>query len=107
MSNGTALGKAHMARVAQLSCTVADRNCRGRTTVHHKQGDKSLNQKASDFETMAICDGHHLHGPFSIEAMGIKAWERKHGQQEHHLEITRRKLAVTFPEFNPLNGERL
>lgn len=100
------LGAGHMARVAQLGCSIGNTRCAGRCTVHHLQGGKSLSQKASDFETIPLCEAHHLRGPYSVEGMGIRAWERMHGKQKMWLDITRLKLAVTFPEYCELTGVR-
>lgn len=87
-----------MAWVATLPCSVLNLHCKGRTTVHHCQGlaYRGMGQKASDFDTIPLCEAHHLFGKYSIEQMGIRAWERceLHGTQAEYLEETKKKWAL-------------
>jgi hypothetical protein len=96
--------KAHVARVATLACVVGNTHCRGRTTVHHKSG-AGMGMRADPFETMPLCEGHHLFGPYSIEQMGSKAWERHHLTQVEYLQVTRLVLAKLHPDWDVFTGE--
>lgn len=98
------LEKDHMARVGSLACVVGDEHCAGRTTVHHLSG-AGMGRRASNFDTIPLCEGHHLHGRYSIEHMGSKAWEACHQPQRTYLYITRLALAKLYPDWNPLTGE--
>lgn len=86
-------GKAYMGWVASLPCSVQNLHCKGRVTVHHCSGHewRGMGQKASDFDTIPLCEGHHLSGTFSIESMGRRAWEKEHGSQHQHLAKTKQK----------------
>lgn len=98
--NGTKAGKLHMALVATLPCSLYvnwGNECEGRTTVAHKDG-AGMALKSSDFETMALCEAHHLFGRHSIAQMGIKAWERKYGSQTSLIGLTNHRLKRCFPE---------
>lgn len=89
----TVQGKAYMAWVASLPCSVLNLHCKGRITAHHCQGHewRGMAQKASDFDTIPLCEGHHLFGKFSIESMGRHPWEALHGSQHQHLAKTKEK----------------
>lgn len=98
--------KGHMERVAQCPCLIGNQHCRGRITVHHVSG-AGMGLKASDFETLALCEGHHLAGPESIEDMGSRAWERHHNvTQAHLLMVQRLYMAKVFPDWCVFTGER-
>lgn len=97
--NGSKEGRQHMALVATLPCSLYvnyHNECRGRTTVAHKDG-AGMALKSSDFETLALCEGHHLWGPHSITEMGVKAWERKYGSQASLIGLTNYRLGKCFP----------
>lgn len=99
--------EAHKGRVASLPCILSTgwgHECIGRTTVHHKSG-AGMGLKSSDFETMPLCEGHHLVSRNSVESMGSKAWERRYGPQSYWLEMTRTVLAREYPAWNSLTGE--
>lgn len=116
------LGKEHMARVATLVCVAGTSPygdpatrlnpqmvcCGGRTTVHHCIGIafKGMGQKASDFETIPLCDRHHQNGPYAIHHMGQRVWEIAFGTQQEMLALTRERLQRTFPDFNPVTGDK-
>jgi len=52
--------------------------CSGRGTVHHV---REYGSPKNDRHTLCLCEGHHLHdfGPDSIERLGKKEFERRHG----------------------------
>lgn len=89
--------RAYLALVALLPCAVRNACCGGRITVHHRSG-AGMGLRASDFETIPLCERHHLHGPESIEEMGSKEWERFHGVRQAELvERTRALLENAAP----------
>ena len=86
-----------MARVAMLPCILADKwshECCGRTTVHHCIGVafRGMGQKASDFDTLPLCEAHHQHSNNAIHLMGMKPWEAKYGTQKELLELVKKML---------------
>lgn len=103
--------KAYHAKVGELHCQLMHKwsaECRDWTTVSHRPG-AGMALKSSHYDVAAICRGHHLVGPNSIEAMGIKAWERKYGEHEIYEEMTRkaingdvdiRSIALTLSGFS-------
>jgi len=100
----------HMGRVATLPCCISDQKCKGRITVHHLVGVKykGMGQKASDFETIPLCEAHHQDGgPGVALHAGVQTWEQNYGTQEYHLQVTRLVLAQTSPDYCVLTGERL
>jgi len=88
--------KKYMAWVATLPCSVLNLHCKGRITVQHCQGVeyRGMGQKAGNKETFPLCEAHHLFGPYSIEQMGRKAWEKMHGPQAYHLKKTQEKYRL-------------
>jgi hypothetical protein len=88
--NGTAAGRAYMAKVAQLNCVV----CHAfPVEVHHCISDRFSQRKASDFETISLCFAHHR-GPEGIHAEKA-AWEAKHGKDHSYLSVV--QLALKEP----------
>jgi hypothetical protein len=88
IKNGTAAGKAHMARVAKLNCV-----CCGISTVqvHHCISGRYGQRKASDFHTLPLCWNHHL-GPEGIHT-DKAAWEAKWGMDYDYLPVVADMLA--------------
>jgi hypothetical protein len=88
-----AAGKAHMARVAQLSCVICGNP---EVTVHHCISDRFSQRKVSDFETIPLCHLHHQ-GAEGIHA-DKAAWEALHGKDHEYLAVVADALAG---ELNP------
>lgn len=80
---GTAEGRRHMARVAQLGCVI----CGARPVeVHHVISGRYGQRKASDLDTIALCPPHHRIGPDAIHN-SKRAWEERHGPDYGYLPI--------------------
>ncbi len=87
IKNGTAAGRAHMARVAGLNCVI----CHSfPVEVHHCISDRYSQRKASDLETIPLCFDHHrgVNGIHTDKA----AWEARHGKDHSYLAVV--KLAL-------------
>lgn len=69
---GTMKCRDHMARVAALPCSVCGH---WPVVVHHRIGGRYAQRKASDWETMPLCDRHHreLHAGLAdfVERYGL------------------------------------
>ncbi|CAB4136999.1 hypothetical protein UFOVP315_34 [uncultured Caudovirales phage] len=72
--------------------------------MHHLSG-AGMGLKSTDFETIPLCEAHHLFGPHSIEEMGSRAWEQMHGSQRDALMATRVQLAITHPGYCVFTGD--
>lgn len=77
----TKADKEHMGRVAQLPCAIC--GAFG-VHVHHIRTGVGMGKRASDFDTLPLCQEHHQ-GMTGIHGMGRKAWERHHGITELEL----------------------
>ncbi len=88
---GTAAGRAHMARVAQLPCCV----CGSRPVeVHHVISGRYGQRKASDLQTIPLCHYHHL-GAGGIHT-NKSLWEETHGPDTDFLAVVADQLAGEF-----------
>lgn len=88
---GTAEGRRHMARVAQLPCVI----CGARPVeVHHVISGRFGQRKASDLETIPLCAWDHRIGPFAIHA-SKREWEAKWGPDYGFLPVVAALLDTT------------
>ena len=86
----------HMGAVAALGCVVCRNLGFGATPseVHHI-GNGTLGKKASNFETIPLCDAHHRNGGHGVAVhAGRKTFEARYGTERELLEQTRRELNV-------------
>ena len=86
----------HMGAVAALGCVVCRNLGFGETPaeVHHI-GNGTLGKKASNFETIPLCDAHHRNGGHGVAVhAGRKTFEARYGTERELLEQTRRELNV-------------
>jgi hypothetical protein len=93
--HGRAAAVAYMGAVAATGCALCRHLGLGATPgqVHHQRTGIGAGQRATDFQTVCLCDLHH-EGKDGIHGMGRKAWEAKHGITELQLiEQTRHELA--------------
>ena len=84
----------HMGAVAALGCVVCRNLGFGGTPaeVHHI-GNGTLGKKASNFETIPLCDVHHRNGGHGVAVhAGRKTFEARYGTERELLEQTRREL---------------
>ena len=84
----------HMGAVATLGCVVCRNLGFGATPaeVHHI-GNGTLSKKASNFETIPLCPGHHRNGGYGVAVhAGRKTFEANYGTERELLEQTRREL---------------
>ena len=81
---GTAEGKRHMARVAQLPCVACGRP--GPSEVHHVICGRFGQHRASDFDTISLCPSCHRIGPGAIH-QNKRAWVEAHGPDHGFLPI--------------------
>jgi len=103
-----------MLRVKCLGCRVGNYQCRGVVEAHHLIGleYRGGSQKASDYETIGLCEAHHnggihaasIHG-ITLHA-GVQTWEKNFNTQEFHLDVTRIALNLAFPDWCPMTGQR-
>lgn len=79
--------KLHMGRVAELGCCI----CRrlgfpdSPAQVHHIRTGTGAGRKASDMDTIPLCEPHHTGAAMSIHGMGRKAFEAYWGVTELEL----------------------
>ena len=88
----------HMGAVAALGCVVCRNLGFGETPaeVHHI-GNGTLGKKASNFETIPLCDAHHRNGGHGVAVhAGRKTFEARYGTERELLEQTRRELDAGF-----------
>lgn len=85
----------HMGKVAALGCIICHRLGYDQTPalVHHIRTGIGIGKRASDFDTIPLCQEHHV-GMTGIHGMGRKAWERHHGVTELELlQETKERIA--------------
>lgn len=83
LARGTVEGRRHMARVAQLACVC----CGARPVeVHHVISGRFGQRRASDLETIPLCQFHHRIGPEAIHA-SKRDWEAKWGPDFGYLPV--------------------
>ena len=84
----------HMGAVAALGCVVCRNLGFGETPaeVHHI-GNGTLGKKASNYETIPLCEIHHRNGGHGVAVhAGRKTFEARYGTERELLEQTRREL---------------
>ena len=84
----------HMGAVAAMGCIVCRNLGFGASPaeVHHI-GNGALGKKASNFETIPLCPGHHRNGGHGVAVhAGRKTFEANYGTERELLEQTRREL---------------
>lgn len=62
--------------------------------MHHAIGVefRGMGQKASDYDTLPLCENHHQHSRNAVHVMGKKPWEARYGSQRDLIEITRQLI---------------
>ena len=79
----------YMGRVAELGCAI----CGGFAEVHHITTGVGMGQRASHYETIALCPEHHRTGGHGVAIhAGIKTWEALYGTEIDILALTRISL---------------
>jgi hypothetical protein len=92
-ANGTAKGRAHMARVKALPCVICGKP--GPSDAHHVFCGRYGQSKASDFETIPLCKECHQIGPLAIH--NDKAgWIARNGPDTDYLPVVADQLAGEF-----------
>ena len=84
------MSKKRFTKLSELGCCL----CRKPAQIHHLIGDqgiKGLAIKASDEETIPLCEFHHT-GKQGIHRLGVETWEKKYGSQKMWLDWTNRML---------------
>lgn len=86
---------AYMRDVRSLPCIICHtygEPQNSATTAHHAIMGRGGNRKSSDFDTMALCDGHHQ-GNFDTSKVAIhrepNAWRMRYGPDTDYIERTR------------------
>jgi hypothetical protein len=75
----SALGRAHMGRVAELGCLI----CRRPAEVHHCRHYAGGGQRATDFHTIPLCPTHHRLGGSGVAFhAGPQSFARAFGLDE-------------------------
>lgn len=74
--------------MAALRCII----CFDPAVAHHKTG-AGMAKKASDYDTMPLCNDHHT-GKNGIHTMGVETWEAKYGTQDDLIKRTKIMLEV-------------
>ena len=93
---GTAEGRRHMARVAQLPCVACHRP--GPSEVHHCICGRFGQRKASDTDTIPLCPECHRLGPIAIH-QNKRAWVDAHGPDYGFLPLVAAQLNQTDDEI--------
>lgn len=89
----TAQEKAHMGKVAALSCLI----CYQPAEVHHCRAFAGAGQRSSAFQTIPLCPTHHRLGGSGVAIhAGIQSFERNHGTERELLAQTLRMLGFTI-----------
>ena len=84
---GTDAAKAHMARVAAMSCVL----CQSRPVeVHHCISGRYGSRKVSDFDTIPLCCDHHRGGNGIHTDKGL--WEAAYGKDTDYLPVVARMI---------------
>lgn len=78
--------------LSEYGCVI----CMRPAEIHHLIGYKysSLSKKADDSNTIPLCVEHHR-GNQGIHHLGMRAWEKVFGTQEHLLELVNKRLTAT------------
>jgi len=77
----------HLAKVASLGCIL----CGSPSQVHHIRTGQGMGLKASDFDTIPLCERHHT-GKEGIHTCGSRVWQMRFGTEIELLEKTRELL---------------
>ncbi len=78
----------HMDCVACLPCAIC--SAPPPSIVHHCIHDRFSAKRASDFETIPLCEIHHDHGHPEAIHTDKKAWRKKHGPDHGFIKRTLR-----------------
>ena len=86
--------RAHMGRVAALSCVVCRNNgIDGSPAEVHHIGNGTMGKRSSNYEVIPLCHAHHRTGGHGVAVhAGRKAFERLNGTEKALLEQTLRDL---------------
>lgn len=84
LAKGSAEGRKHMARVAQLPCVACRRP--GPSEVHHVICDRFSQRRAGDKDTIPLCPECHRLGPGAIH-QNKRAWVETHGPDYGFLPV--------------------
>lgn len=79
-----------MALVKGLPCVVCGKP--GPSDAHHVCHDRFGTAKASDFDVIPLCRGHHTEGPEAIHN-GKTTWREKHGPDYGYLPLVSAQLS--------------
>lgn len=84
-----------MAAVAQLGCIACRRAGIGATPaeVHHKRFGVGAGQRASHFDTMPLCPGHHRHYHDAIHK-SPRLFVQHYGTEDELIEQTRKEVGI-------------
>lgn len=89
---GTAAARRHMAEVAKQPCIVGGDDCEylGRgVVVHHCIHDRFSGSRASDFDTIPLCWGHHdAQSPNGLHH-APETWRELHGPDHSHIPLVK------------------
>jgi hypothetical protein len=103
--------KAHMDRVAKLGCwccTIEGRP--GGTDLHHIRQDYGGSQRASHWEVLPLCEGHHqaMRHPVDKSKVAIhkaaKTWRLKFGSEVEVLLLVWERLGLDIETLPRLRG---
>ena len=87
----------HFDAVVSFGCTVRDKHCGGRLTIHHVR--LILGESRKDDQVICLCEQHHQHGPRGVAYHnGMGVFSERYGTQLELLEAVRERLAQVMPE---------
>lgn len=85
----------YMARVAQLGCVACRNSGLGATPaeVHHKRSGTGAGRRASHYDTMPLCPGHHRHWEDAIH-VSPELFVERYGTEEKLVAQTRDEVSL-------------
>lgn len=84
----------YMNLVKQLPCCIC--GAPAPSIAHHVINDRFGTRKASDFDTIPLCQLHHDHGHPDAIHTNKTAWAAKYGPDYSYVETTRKLVAELF-----------
>lgn len=102
----------HMDRVASMRCWACEKDGEtqvSRTCLHHIRAGYGQRQKASNYEVIPLCEGHHQGMRDNTRTFtfhrSAKNFQLRYGTEVEILEAVYRRLGLTFDILLAMRGE--
>lgn len=102
--------KAHVARVAEMDCKacIKDGVPPAPTCIHHIRSGYGTAQRASNYEVLPLCEGHHQ-GLLDATKLAFhqapRTWQLRYGTEIELLQEVYADLKIPFKRLPELVGE--